>query len=159
MNSKTKIKNKIHQNLRERLSANKAEIETTMKDLQNRANEFVGAAESRYDTFKEELQDQKNEYAKRVNDVVIVLSELYTLSTNHQTTVDLGAVVTLKNLNSGDKMNLFCFRNIGGKPIVIEGQQYLPLNLTSPLGLILKGKQMKDNVEFNRIQYVIDEIF
>jgi transcription elongation GreA/GreB family factor len=159
MNNEIKIELKKHifNICFELLIEKRNHYEKEMKDIQYEANQFKGAMESRYDTFKEELQERKNNISIQYAKVLEELSNINKIKIIEQKTVGLGSVVKTKDEN-GIKTNYFIFSNISTKPLIINGVNYFLLNLESPIGSVLKGKSENDELVFRGKKILITEI-
>ncbi|HEY5124704.1 MAG TPA: hypothetical protein VIK14_13315 [Ignavibacteria bacterium] len=162
--NKIKSNNKILENMKikkeligfcqNRLNEMIQTIQTAIDDAQKSANEHIGAMESRYDTFKEESQDLKNAYTSQLELLYKINSNLKDISIKKSfSTVDYGAIVALADIN------YFIFSNILDDPIIINGNEYLPISLTSPLGIILNGKKKNEEFEFNGKYFKIFDVY
>lgn len=128
-----------------------------IKDTQHQANQFKGAMESRYDTFKEELQDRKNTLWKQYYNVVEKANSLkqIQLAINHK--VSFGSIVVLED-KIGCRYNYFIFASIDTKGICVNNDKFIPISLESPLGSILKDKLCNESIEFRFKKYIIRKI-
>ncbi len=129
-----------------------------IRETQHQANQFKGAMESRYDTFKEELQERKNTQIKQQNVVLNDLALLRRLQVIEMNSINTGAVVKATDEN-GSTMNYFFFTSIGTKAHTISNEKYIILNINTPLGNAFKGKKEGDIVKFRHKTFIINLVF
>ena len=129
------------------LNQKKNHFETEIKETQFEANQFKGAMESRYDTFKEELQERKNSLILQLNKLDELLLVINTIQIQKHYRIGLGSIVKALD-EKGNTYHYFIFANISSKPINIDGDDYYMLNLESPLGNELNSKITNETVNF-----------
>ena len=133
-------------------------MDKEIKETQHQANQFKGAMESRYDTFKEELQARKNQQIKQQS---LVLNDLETLNRLQLVEMDIvrtGAIIETVDENN-TKFNYFFFASIGSKPHKISGETYIILNINTPLGNVFNNKKLGDIANFRSKTYKITSIY
>jgi hypothetical protein len=140
------------------INQKKEDFQKEMEETQHEANQFKGAMESRYDTFKEELQDRKNNLAiqyKKLDDLLLLLQSI---QPRIHIKIGQGSIVIAQD-ESGHIFNYFIFSNLISKPLEINGQYYYLLNLESPLGEMLNGKSKNNSFSFRGKKIKILDIY
>jgi transcription elongation GreA/GreB family factor len=152
--TKQEIKNELIRICEKELIAKIEMHEKAMEEAQKEANYHKGAMESRYDTFKEDAQEKRNSHAKKIAETTKILSSLNSiknLPVNNK--VSFGSVV------EAHPISYFIFVYVFMKPVEIDGKQFLPINLLSPLGQKLATKKKGDKVEFNNKKIEILDVY
>ena len=158
MQQKIEIKIALLKKCEELLTEKKVHYEHEMEETQQEANKFKGAMESRYDTFKEELQDRKNHLAVQLNQILYDINLLKKIQPLIHDTIRLSSIIeTVDNL--GEKSNYFIFSDFTSTPILIGGKSYKLLNLSTPLGLVFKDKKINSEIIFRDKHMKIIELF
>lgn len=98
-----------------------------MDAAQAEANDHKGAAESRYDTFKEEAQALRDGHAKQVQHLGEVIAQIEQLDPRPGSKISMGAVVLT------DAGNFFISTGLVDEPIAIGGTDYECIGPTAPL--------------------------
>lgn len=142
----------------ELLNEKKVHYEKEMEEAQHEANQFKGAMESRYDTFKEELQEKKNHLAVQLNQVLNDIIIIKKIQPSLQESVRISSVVEIMDENSLIS-NYFIFSSFSSSPIIIDSKSYKLLNLSSPLGTVLKDKKINSVITFNKKQITITDLY
>jgi len=127
--------------------------EKFMKEEQEIANQYKGAMESRYDTFKEEAQARKDAYAMQIDKLLKLNSELFLIKIDNPEEAEYGAVVET------NRMNYFIFYFLFDEPLKIDKKDYCIISLESPIGIALKNKKRNDKFTLNGKEYQILNIY
>ena len=138
--TKIEIKKELINICIELLNEKRKHYEEEMIDTQNEANQFKGAMESRYDTFKEELQERKNHLAVQHNQILNDLSIINKIQPIIHESVRMLSVVEIVDANN-NVFNYFIFSSFISTPLIVGSNSYKLVNLTSPLGTALKDKK------------------
>jgi len=126
-----------------------------MEEEQKIANMYKGAMESRYDTFKEEAQARKDGHAKKVEYFLKLQSDLLSINPNLlNDDVRPGSVVMLSNV-----INFYIFAYITEDDVEIDGIEFTPVSLSSPIGSLIAGKKAGDTFSFNGKDVIISDVF
>jgi len=137
-------------------------LRSAIAKTQEEANEYKGAMESRYDTFKEEAQYLKGGYEKHLETALSELSLLNQISPINLGSVQFGAIVkTLYRGKNGEiiNVNYFIAASISNEPIEVQNEKYICISPPSPLSRALKGKEIGDLFVFRDKEIEIIEIF
>lgn len=108
--------------------------------------------ESRYDTFKEEAQAERDNFKKQrfnVQNSLLIINEI---------PVEIIDVIKLGAIIETDKNNYFVSVGILDA-IEIDNKKYLLISLGSPIGQALLNKKSGDEVEFRNQKIKIKNIF
>lgn len=127
--------------------------EKLMKEEQEIANQYKGAMESRYDTFKEEAQARKDGYAMQIDNLLKLNSVLFLIDIKTPKKAELGAVIET------NRMNYFIFYFLFDEPVTLDKKDYCIISLESPIGIALQNKKINDKFIFNGQEYQIKNIY
>ena len=151
---KIKIKEILVNTCKKELEKQLGTLKQAMEDAQSEANQHIGAMESRYDSFKEEAQARVSGFAKQIfekrqlyPDIVKINPKIINESVSH------GAVVIT------DVENYFISAFILNDSINIDGDDYFPISLNSPLGLAMEGKKAGESIEISSDIIKITDVF
>jgi|TARA_B100000315_G_scaffold254737_1_gene296442 transcription elongation GreA/GreB family factor len=151
---KIKIKEILVNTCKKELQNQLNELKKAMDDAQFEANQHKGAMESRYDSFKEEAQARVSGFAKQIDTKMRVVPEITKISTKAlNNSVVHGSVVKT------DVENYFFSAYIVDNPINIDGEDYLPISINSPLGINAEGKKVGDSVKIGDDVIKIRDVF
>lgn len=127
--------------LRKALNENLAIEENYRDDAQRESNTFTGRMESRYDTFKEELQYLANNHAAQATRLRLALKEL-DVPYRHSDTICVGRLFKLKT----DKTEswYYLFQNAGGYSLDVNGTRCFVVTPDTPIGQAVQGKRIGD---------------
>jgi len=123
-----------------------------MKQAQESANEEKGSAEDKFESFREQMQIDRDMYARlydEANEVLATLQKIDYHNTN--TNAALGAVVLT------DFQDLFISASLG--QVKIGRHTYVAVSLSSPIYLTLAGKKKGDTFTFRDKAYKISDVF
>ncbi len=105
----------------------------------------------KYETTREMLQQDININLERLNKVNVDLEVLNTINADSALNVaKTGSVVKTSNGNY--------YLSISAGKLTINGELYYSVSVSSPIGALLKGKQIGDSFHFNNKEYIIQEI-
>lgn len=144
---KTIIEHVLSELERERLRNQEA-----FKSANAEANQAEGAMQSRFSTFKEEAQDLASAYAKRMNELGVLIVNLHRMlndSRVHLSSVGVNSLVrTEKSLGGGVVCYYLILPQKGGYSFFNsdDSSDICVLNKESPFAKILLGKQVGEVV-------------
>ncbi|SVC65091.1 uncharacterized protein METZ01_LOCUS317945 [marine metagenome] len=151
---KVKIREILINTCKKELEKQLNELKKAMDDAQFEANQHIGAMESRYDSFKEEAQARVSGFARQIDTKRRVFPEITRINAKSlHDSVGHGSVVKT------DGENYFFSAYILDKPINIDGENYLPISMNSPLGVALEGKKPGESVKIGNDMIKICSIF
>jgi len=153
LNEKIEILKECERLLLEKKRYYEQEIEYTQQE----ANKFKGAMESRYDTFKEELQDRKNHLLVRLNEILnnlVLIRRLQPITINNE--IKLATIIETNQLI---KVYYFIFPSFMSSPILIKEKQYRLLNLSTPLGMEFIGRKKGETIIFRNQKITIIDLY
>lgn len=146
-------KKRLFESLCEQLRTmiNEASAARLVSETESRAHK--GAMSSRYDTFKEEAQALAGGHGKREMNLKQELSRLLSFLTYPGVLapadkVQPGAIVRVKDLNSGDEIYYLIVSAGGGLDLDADDIKFKALSFSTPLGHALLRKEEGDVVEF-----------
>lgn len=151
--TKQQIKNKLIQICKSEIEKRISLNDKLMKEEQNTANQYKGAMESRYDTFKEEAQSRKDAYAMQIDKLLKLNSVLLTLKNEPLECAGLGSVIET-NLS-----NYFLFYYLFDDAVEIEKKTFFIISMESPIGIALQNKKINDKFMFNGKEIIISDVY
>jgi hypothetical protein len=123
-----------------------------MENIKEMANEEEPSAEEDFDSFKEQLRNDQDMYAKQYNEALNGLNILRKIQFNLRNEVaGLGAVVKTNH------QNFFLCINIG--QFSINNEKFFGMSLESPLAKEMIGKKQGESFKFRDKVYQITELF
>jgi transcription elongation GreA/GreB family factor len=126
------------------------QLQQEITDAQNQANDY-GQPKDRYDAFRTKLMRQIELYAGQLDKANIVINTLQKIDSEKETTVvEFGALIIT------NKQKLFVSAGLG-KVDINEGVYYA-ISPHVPIFNVLKGKKVGDEVVFNGMKIMINEI-
>lgn len=144
-----KTKEQLLQICKEQLQSSIAEIEQLIADAREAtANETKSSMGDKYETTREMLQQEINMNMERLKKAQKDLSVLTGLNTEETTAqVALGSLVTTNN------GSFYIAVSIG--KTTLNNQHYFVISHSSPIGKLLFGKAVDEEVSFNNKKYII----
>ncbi len=106
------------------------------------ANETKSTAGDKYETAREMLQQEMNIAQSRLSDARLQLQVLQRIETPQQSVIAVTGHVVCT-----DTANYYLAINAGN--MVIDGTKYFTISPTSPIGMLIKGKDVGASFEFN----------
>jgi len=123
-----------------------------MQQAQESANAEKGSAEDKFESFREQMQIDRDMYAKLYDEASEVLAIIRKIDANKiNASAALGAVVLT------DFQNLFISASLG--QIKAGENTFVAVSLSSPIYLILAGKKKGDRFTFRDKEYKIQDVF
>jgi transcription elongation GreA/GreB family factor len=132
----------------------KQSINTAQKaiaSVQESVAEEKSSIEDSMESFRESLQNERDMYARQVQEGIDGLSVLNRINIVEHNTVKLGSVVKT-NLH-----NYFVSISLG--EIKADGEKYLAISTQSPLFQLLSGKKKGDTFQFRTQNIQILDVF
>lgn len=126
--------------------------ESAMKEAQESANGEKGTMGDKFESFREQLQIDRDMYAKQYEEalqVMAILNKIDASKTNDL--VSLGAVVI------SDFQKLFVSASIG--QVKTDEDTYVAISLASPIYKIMAGKKKGETFQFRDKTYKISMVF
>jgi len=125
-------------------------LQKEIDDAQKMANEY-GAPKDRYDSFRTKMMRQRDMFAQQQAKANTVLNTLQQIPLDRKfDKVEFGALVIT------NKQKLFISAGIG--KIELSGQLFFAISPVVPIYKALEGKRKGDEVFFNGMKIVIEEI-
>lgn len=132
------------------------EAKASMNDAQESANEEQGSMEEKFESFRTQLQQDRDMYAKQfaeAKDKLEILSRISTQKVN--SSVDLGAVViTDANQKFFISISLGELKFEDNKP-----SSYFAISTAAPIYEVMSGKKKGETFEFRGKKIKIIELF
>ena len=126
------------------------QLQQEITDAQNQANDY-GQPKDRYDAFRTKLMRQIELYAGQLDKANIVINTLQKIDSEKETTVvEFGALIIT------NKQKLFVSAGLG--KVDIDEGVYYAISPHVPIFNVLKGKKVGDEVFFNGMKIMINEI-
>lgn len=146
------IKEQLHQQCRQSLQNNIAEIEAAIESLRESVhNETKSSMGDKYETTREMLQQDINMNAERLAKTKADISVLDTIdpALEHH-------AITQGSLVGSTQGNFYIAVSAGH--VTIDGIKYYIISPTSPVALMMKGKQQGETFIVNGREYTIEEV-
>lgn len=126
------------------------QLQQEIYDAQKQANDY-GQPKDRYDAFRTKLMRQIELYAGQLDKANIVINTLQKIDVEMELTeVEFGALVIT------NKQKLFVSAGLG--KVALDGNEYYAVSPQVPIFIALKGKRKGDEVVFNGITFLIEEV-
>jgi len=127
-----------------------ARLQKEIDDAQKMANDY-GAPKDRYDSFRTKMMRQRDMFAQQQAKANTVLNTLQKIPLDRKfDKVEFGALVIT------NKQKLFISAGIG--KIELSGQLFFAISPVVPIYKALEGKRKGDEVFFNGMKFIIEEI-
>ena len=152
MKNKPSIKAQIVTQCRETLEKKILALEKRLVDIaESRNNETKSSAGDKYETGRAMMQMEEDKAATQLQQLQQTLAQLNQLDwqSKHQE-VKPGCLVST---NKGS-----FFIGIGLGKIVVDEQRIFAISIRSPIGQVLQGKKVGDQVQFNQVVYQLLDI-
>ena len=151
---KIKIKEILVNTCKKELEKQLGTLKQAMEDAQSEANQHIGAMESRYDSFKEEAQARVSGFAKQIFEKRQLYPEITKINPKIiNESVSHGSVVKT------NVENYFISAFIVNDSINIDGDDYFPISLNSPLGRAMEDRKTGDSIEIGSDIIKISDVF
>ncbi|SCY17459.1 hypothetical protein SAMN05192588_1506 [Nonlabens sp. Hel1_33_55] len=146
------LKKQVHDHC---LALVKEQLDTIQSSLDQlmeaKTNETKSSAGDKYETGMAMIQNQEQLYKRQQVDAKNRWNVLNSIDpTKEKTTVDTG---TLIQLSTG-----WFYMAVAIGKVTMEEQDVFVLSLQSPLGVLLKGKTAKDQINFNGKQITVESV-
>jgi len=149
--NKTEIKSLLVEECRRRLLATISELEATMADFQQQANDY-GAPKDRYDSFRAQMMRRKDMMGQQLSKEMNELKLLDRLDLKKESsTVSFGAMVITKDQNY--------FISIGLGKMEVNNESYFIISPVVPISLAMNGKKKGDIFDFRGNRIEIEDVF
>ncbi len=123
-----------------------------MKQAQESANGEKGSMGDKFESFREQMQIDRDMHAKQYDEASEVLATMLKIDADKPNTlVALGAVALT------DFQNLFISASLG--QVKVGENTFVAVSLSSPIYLILAGKKKGDRFTFRDKEYKILDVF
>ncbi|WP_226388791.1 hypothetical protein [Penaeicola halotolerans] len=123
-----------------------------MKEAQDTANEQDNAIEEKFESFKAQMQQDRDMYAKKLDEHLSNMAVLKRISsTMVNQTVTQGSVVVTS------AQNYFISISIGS--ITVEGKNYFAISSQSPIYEAMAEKKKGDTFEFRGQKITLLDVF
>ncbi len=126
---------------------------TAMQEAQDSANEHDGAMEEKFDSYREELQNKRDMFARQADQALDDLAMLNRVNTTKENdTVMLGSVV-----ETDAPQKLFISISLG--KIELDGETYFAISPMAPLYKAMAGLKAGDSYEFRGKKCKVKNVF
>lgn len=126
------------------------QLNQEISEAQKQANDY-GQPKDRYDAFRTKLMRQIELYAKQLDKANVVINTLQKIELDQEITeVEFGALVIT------NKQKLFVSAGLG--KVDLDGELYYAISPHVPIFISLKGKRKGDEVVFNGMNLIIEDI-
>ena len=123
-----------------------------MLQAQESANEEQGSIEDNSESFKSQLQLDRDMYARQVEEAINSFNQLRKIDvTKEGGTIALGSVVVT------DTQNFFISISLG--EITVDGKKYFAISTSTPLYKEMAGKKKGDVFKFRDKKYRIVKVY
>ena len=148
MRVKERVYNKLLEIVEKKINLAKISLDAARE---SRNNETKSSAGDKYETGREMIQLEINKLENQLIVAESLKNELLKVNINRiHKIVDFGSLVTC---NSG-----IYFISIGIGRVNIDAQDYYCISLASPIGELLREKQVGESFEFNGRKFTIENI-
>jgi len=126
------------------------QLQQEISDAQKQANDY-GQPKDRYDAFRTKLMRQIELYAKQLDKANILINTLQKINLEKDLTeVEFGALVIT------NKQKIFV--SVGLGKVDLDGDVYYAVSPQVPIFNALKGKRKGDEVVFNGMTLVVEDV-
>jgi methionyl-tRNA formyltransferase len=123
-----------------------------MLQAQESANEEQGSIEDNSESFKSQLQIDRDMYARQVEEAINSFNQLRKIDvTKEGSTIALGSVVVT------DTQNFFISISLG--EISVDGKKYFAISTSTPLYKEMAGKTKGETFKFRDKKYRIERVY
>jgi hypothetical protein len=123
-----------------------------MQQAQDSANEEQGSIEDNSESFKSQLQIDRDMYARQVEEAINSFNQLRKIDiTKESPTIALGSVVIT------DSQNFFISISLG--EINVEGKRFFAISTSTPLYKEMAGKKKGEVFKFRDRKYRIEKVY
>lgn len=127
------------------------QLQQEIEEAQKQANDY-GQPKDRYDAFRTKLMRQIELYAKQLDKANVVINTLQKIDAKIQLAkVEFGAIVIT------NKQKIFVCAGLG--KVDIDGEVYFAISPNVPIFNALNGKKEGDEIIFNGMSILIEDIF
>jgi len=127
------------------------QLQEEISEAQKQANDY-GQPKDRYDAFRTKLMRQIELYAKQLDKAKMVIDTLHKIPIERDiSSVEFGAIVITNN------QNLFVSAGLG--KIELEGETFYAISPQVPIFQALKGKCKGEELNFNGMKFIIQEVY
>ncbi|MEO0339795.1 MAG: 3-oxoacyl-ACP synthase [Bacteroidota bacterium] len=146
------LKAQIIQHCEQSLQTKIESLKKRLSDIaESKNNETKSSAGDKYETGRAMMQMEEDKAASQLQQLQQTLAQLNQLEwQSHHQDVKPGSLVST---NKGD-----FFIGIGLGKIMIDHQRIFAISIRSPIGQVLQGKKVGDQVQFNQVIYQLLEI-
>ena len=147
------LKQKAHQYYFESITNKIAIQHTTLADLNySAANETKSTAGDKHETALAMLQIEQAHVGKKLEELKFQLLEL-----NHIDRDKTNKTIALGSLIKTNEGYFYLSAALG--KTVLDDVNIIALSVRSPLGILLIGKKVEEQISFNNTIYIIEELF
>lgn len=132
----------------------KTTINTAKKaiaSVQESVVEEKSSIEDNMESFRESLQNERDMYARQIQEGIDGLSVLNRITLTEHSSVKLGSVVKT------DMMNYFISISLG--EIKTDGEKFIAISTNSPIYQLLSGKKKGDTFSFRNQEIKILDVY
>jgi hypothetical protein len=123
-----------------------------MQQAQDSANEEQGSIEDNSESFKSQLQIDRDMYARQVEEAINSFNQLRKIDiTKESDTIALGSVVIT------DSQNFFISISLG--EINVDGKKFFAISTSTPLYKEMAGKKKGEVFKFRDRKYRIERVY
>ncbi len=123
-----------------------------MKDAQESANEGEGGMEEKFESFREQMHQDRDMFARQLDEAVSSLALLKKVDVNKEvTSVSFGAVVVTEHQKF--------FVNISLGQLVFNGETIFAISPQTPIYQAMAGKKVGETFDFRDRKVKILELF
>lgn len=134
------------------------DLEQSFETTKKHVIEAPGSNVSHSDTSKFQQSNLALGIQKRLIEVKLAFSQLRTLSPVANDAIFVGALFSLKNLDSGEITNYLLIPEGGGDLFDVDGEEVMSISAGAPLTEAIMGKKKGDRVNFRDRVLEITEV-
>jgi hypothetical protein len=124
---------------------------SAMLEAQETANEQVNSMGDKFESFREQMQIDRDMYAKQLQEGMAVINVLQRIDPEKKNdSPALGAVVVT------DSKKFFISASLG--QVSIDGETYIAISSHSPMFKAMAGKKKGESFVFGKNKYVVKDI-
>lgn len=148
LNTKIKLINLLNLQIDNKLSTLRTEI-TDLRDSMK--NDTKSSAGDKFETGREMMQIELNKKQSQINKLLLLVKDIGQIDTSKKSeSIEFGSLI---RTNKGN----YFFSVAMGK-VSLENEEYYALSMASPIGSVLKGKKVNNELIFKKQSFKILEI-
>ncbi|MDZ4838477.1 MAG: hypothetical protein SGJ04_00575 [Bacteroidota bacterium] len=150
-NETVELKNKLLQSCKAAQSKNVDTAKTAMLDAQESANDEKSSMGDKFESFREQMQIDRDMYADRYDKAMKVMATLDNIVVETDYTIPNAGAIVLT-----DRQAFFVSASLG--QLIVDEGTYMAISTGSPIFQAMAGKKVGDKFQFRDTEYIIRSI-